>query len=57
MKLTHAEVAYEHPAKGMSHCSECVHYRDGYPPGMYPHCVIVKDPIRPEDWCSKFKKA
>lgn len=57
MKLSHAEVAYEHPAKGMSHCSECVHYRDGYPPGMYPHCVIVKDPIRPEDWCSKFKKA
>lgn len=56
MKLSHAEVGYEHPAKNMkTRCENCIHYKAGYPPGLYPHCEIVVDPIRPEDWCRKYK--
>ena len=56
MKLSHAEVAYEHPAKGMQHCSQCVHYVPDDPPDSEPHCRIVRDPIRAGDWCKRFKK-
>lgn len=55
-KLTHEAVAFEHPAQGMSHCRECAHYVDGYPPGIDTHCRIVVDPIEPDDWCKRFEK-
>jgi hypothetical protein len=48
-KLTHSEVNYEHPAQGMNECRDCKHYDA-------PHCRLVKDPIRPEDWCKKFER-
>ena len=56
MKLTHVEVAYEHPAKGMHHCSQCEHYVPDDPPDSEPHCRIVRDPIRAGDWCKRWEK-
>jgi SPP1 gp7 family putative phage head morphogenesis protein len=48
-KFTHAEVEFEHPAKGPHHCSECQHY------GGVDDCELVKSPIAPDDWCNKFE--
>ena len=50
-KYTHAQVDYEHPAKGMDQCRDCTHFIAGKP----AECEIVKSPIRPEDWCKKWK--
>lgn len=49
-KLRHEAVGYEHPARGSNHCSECKHY-------LGRACEIVRDPIRPEDWCRRFMLA
>lgn len=51
-KFSHAQVAYEHPAKGEDHCGECKHYIKAGP----MRCEIVRNPIRAEDWCRKFKE-
>lgn len=49
-KLSHRQVAYEHPARGKDHCSICRHYiEDG------PRCESVRSPIRAEDWCIRFR--
>jgi hypothetical protein len=48
-KLSKQSVAFEHPAKGPHHCSECVHYLGGA-------CDIVAGKIEPADWCEKFKE-
>jgi hypothetical protein len=51
MKFTKSEVHYESPAKGMDHCSQCVHFQSSE-----KHCDIVKGLIQPEDWCKKFQE-
>jgi hypothetical protein len=48
-KLTHKEVKYENPAKGMDHCKDCVHYAD------VDDCDLVKAPISPKGWCVRFR--
>ena len=50
MKLTHAAVAFEHPAQGKNHCSECAHFLPSV-----SRCQIVKSPIEPSDWCNRFE--
>jgi len=50
-KFSHAQVAYEHPARGEDHCGECTHYLKDP-----ERCEIVRSPIRAEDWCRKFKE-
>lgn len=52
-KYSHAQVAYEHPAKGEDHCGECRHYIKASP----MRCEIVRNPIRAEDWCRKFAES
>lgn len=47
-KESHDAVAFEHPAKGPHHCSECEHY-------VGRHCTKVVDPISPGDWCRLFE--
>ena len=47
-KLAKSAVGFEHPAKGPSHCSQCVHFE---PPDA---CEIVAGPISRRDWCKKF---
>lgn len=49
-KQSKSAVAYEHPAEGMHHCSECTHFRK---PNQ---CVKVQGIIQPEDWCKLFKE-
>jgi hypothetical protein len=45
VKFTKAEARFEHPARGLDHCSECKHW-------VAPSsCAIVAGPIAPEDWC------
>ena len=68
-KYTHAEVRFEHPARGKNTCDECAHFirgsLGGWHVGGCVHacgghvrdvggCEIVKNPIEPEDWCNKF---
>jgi len=54
-KYTHAEVRFEHPARGKDTCDECAHFIRGSLGGWHVGgCEIVKDPIEPEDWCKKF---
>ena len=54
-KYTHAEVRFEHPARGENTCDECEHFIRGSLGGWHiGGCEIVKDPIEPEDWCNKF---
>ena len=54
-KYTHAEVRFEHPARGKNTCDECAHFIRGSLGGWHVGgCEIVKDPIEPEDWCNKF---
>ena len=51
-KYTHQAVNYEHPSKHeYQFCAGCVHYIHAQP----PRCEGVKEPIRPEDWCKRFK--
>jgi len=47
-KLAKSAVAFEHPAKGPHHCSECRHFVS---PG---NCRIVAGTISPRDWCKRF---
>src|SRR5215471_4136707 len=49
-KLSHSDVAYEHPASGPDHCGICQHYESN-------SCDTVQDPIRPGDWCNRFRAA
>lgn len=43
------EAAFERPAKGMHHCSECWYY--------YRHtCDIVRGRIEPGDWCKYWRQ-
>lgn len=49
-KAAHSTVDYEHPAKGMNHCSQCKHFIT-----KPISCEIVKDPIKAVDWCKRFK--
>jgi len=49
-KYTKLEVLYEHPAKGMDHCKNCIHFE------APKHCEIVEGIIHPEDWCKKFER-
>ena len=53
-KFTHAEVGYEHPSthSGAHNCSHCIHYIVATP----PRCEGVKSPIRPEDWCRRWRR-
>jgi hypothetical protein len=54
-KYTHAEVGFEHTARGKNTCDECAHFIRGSLGGWHVGgCEIVKDPIEPEDWCDKF---
>jgi ketosteroid isomerase-like protein len=54
-KYTHAEVRFEHPARGKNTCDECAHFIRGSLGGWHVGgCELVKDPIEPEDWCNKF---
>ena len=54
-KYTHAEVRFEHPARGKNTCDECAHFIRGSLGGWHVGgCEIVKNPIEPEDWCNKF---
>ena len=54
-KYTHAEVRFEHPARGNNTFDECAHFIRGSLGGWHVGgCEIVKDPIEPEDWCNKF---
>jgi hypothetical protein len=55
-KATHASVHY---GKGMpsAHCSICAHYVKPDAKSQEPHCKLVRDPIKPRDWCLKFVKA
>jgi hypothetical protein len=54
-KYTHAEVRFEHPARGKNACDECAHFIRGSLGGWHVGgCEIVKDPIEPEDWCNNF---
>lgn len=47
--FTKSDAAFEHPAQGPHHCSQCVHYlRRG-------SCRIVAGIIEPGDWCKKFE--
>jgi hypothetical protein len=48
-KYSHKQVAYEHPAKGEDHCSECRHYLTNP-----VRCEHVRSPIAAEDWCKRF---
>jgi hypothetical protein len=57
MKRSHAEVDYQHPAEGKDHCAQCRHYIGPPERGGTPHCEGVVDPIRPQDWCARFKRA
>lgn len=50
IKSTHAQAGYESPAKGLDHCSDCVHFIQGNP----PRCEIVQSPIWNMDWCQLF---
>lgn len=45
--LPHAEVEFEHPAKGPHHCSECVHW-------LGARCEIVEPPVEAGDWCNRW---
>jgi hypothetical protein len=47
-KLSHADVAFEHPARGPHHCSECARFE------APDACELVESPIAPEDWCERF---
>jgi hypothetical protein len=53
LKLSHLAVAYESPSrhKGQT-CAGCVHFIAG----KVPRCDGVKSPIKPRDWCKKFKR-
>lgn len=51
MKLDHKSVAFEHPAKGVDHCGDCVNWQ-----GPVGQCKIVRPPVRPVDWCNKFEE-
>jgi hypothetical protein len=54
-KYTHAEVRFEHPARGKNTCDECAHFIRGSLGGWHlGGCELVKDPIEPQDWCNKF---
>ena len=54
-KYTHAEVRFEHPARGKNTCDECAHFIRGSLGGWHVGgCELVKDPIEPQDWCNKF---
>jgi hypothetical protein len=52
-KLPHWFVAYESPAAGMHHCSECAHWLGPRPGG--DSCAIVRPPVRAGDWCNRWK--
>ncbi len=55
-KYTHAEVGFEHPARGKDICGECAHFIRGSLGGWHVGgCEIVKDPIEPENWCNRFR--
>ena len=47
-KLSHADVAFEHPARGPHHCSECAYFE------APAACELVESPVAPEDWCERF---
>jgi len=51
-KLSHKQVAYEHPAKGENHCGECAHFIGG----ITDRCEIVRSPISAKDWCREYKE-
>jgi hypothetical protein len=46
-QFTKKEVNYESPAKGMSHCEDCIFFQAG-------RCKIVAGKIRKADWCDQF---
>lgn len=52
-KRTHEAVGYEYPSRhDGQHCSICKHYIAADP----PRCEGVKSPIRPGDWCERFRR-
>ena len=46
-QFTKKEVNYESPAKGMSHCEDCIFFQAG-------SCKIVAGKIKKADWCDQF---
>jgi hypothetical protein len=49
--LSHASVAFEHPAQGVDHCAQCGHYLG------VDDCELVRPPVKPADWCDRFTDA
>lgn len=50
VKMTKAEVNFEHPAKGPDHCGDCKYFSN-------PGCTLVAGAVRAEDWCEEFHRA
>lgn len=50
--LSKEEVKYEHPAKEMNDCDDCIHFQVKH----FHGCEIVKGTILPEDWCNRFER-
>jgi hypothetical protein len=50
-KLSKQEVHFEHPAKGMHKCYECVHFLL-----KKEECKIVAGKVEKNDWCDKWLK-
>jgi hypothetical protein len=48
MKHTKEEVKFEHPAKGLNHCKDCVHWN------APNRCKIVEGKVMGVDWCDKW---
>lgn len=50
-KISKERARFEHPAKGMDHCKDCVHFQP-----EQKACEIVAGVITPKDWCKYFRK-
>lgn len=51
-KLSKDAVGFEHPARGLNHCGECVHFEKG----ARNSCEIVAGHITAPDWCQRFQR-
>lgn len=51
-KFSKTEVDFEHPARGESHCADCIHFQGR----SAKTCAIVAGDIEPGDWCKKYKE-
>lgn len=49
VKQPQSAVDFEHPAQGLCHCSQCLHYR-----AVGGACTLVEGRIAPDDWCKLF---